>query len=87
MQRVYSAQSPKDFKWQIGKTAASIRFVRDAYIFIETCADKGKVRRLKKAIAQVLCGDIILNDWTTPTNYLRKPIGDAAHARRERICP
>lgn len=68
------AMPPPGAEWQIGKSAASIRFVEDAMALIARL-DDGKpsfeaARQLSEAIEQVKSGELSFDDWTTPEDYL-----------------
>ncbi len=51
------ALPPDDFAWQIGKTAGSLRFVRDAERYLEGATEEER-KKLRKAIARVKAGDL-----------------------------
>lgn len=57
--------------WQIGKTAASIRFVRDATIAMENSnlepLDRGI---LEEGIRMIKEGEMSFNKWVTPEEWI-----------------
>lgn len=65
-------EPPKEFEWEIGKTATSIAFVNDAERFLETCRDKEKIELLREAIQQIKEGKLILEHWFTPEEYINQ---------------
>lgn len=63
---------PTDYaQWQVGKTAASIRFVRDASIAMEninvSSLDKGI---LEEGIRMIKEGEISFSKWVTPEEWI-----------------
>ncbi len=70
MSRKFGALPPPGMEWQIGKTAASIRFVNDTERFLETCQDTHKAELLREAIRQVKNGGLVLSSWISPEEYL-----------------
>ena len=53
-------EPPKEFEWEIGKTAASIAFVNDTERFLETCHDKDRIELLREAMRQIKEGKLVL---------------------------
>ena len=74
MARKLGALPPPGMAWQMGKTAASITFVRNAELFLETCQDEEKSRLLREAIQKVKDGSIVLQEWLTAEEYLNKQL-------------
>ena len=70
MSRKFGALPPPGMEWQIGKTAASIRFVNDTERFLETYRDTDKAELLREAVRQVKNGELELSNWLSPEEYL-----------------
>lgn len=62
---------PEIAGWQIGKSAVSIRFVRDASIALETenleSLDRGI---LQEGIRMVKEGEVAFSNWMTPQEWI-----------------
>lgn len=69
-----SAQPPHSEAWQIGKTAASIRFVKDAesWIIANPNENAGFVLEFMKQIRDVKEGKIIFNDFVDISTFWSK---------------
>ena len=64
------ALSPPGFEWEMGKTAATIRFVREAVAYM---ADKPKVspiRMLEQYVERLKSGEEVLDKWLTVEQYM-----------------
>lgn len=72
MSRGTGALPPPNMAWQMGKTAASIRFVGDAQRYLESCQDEEQRQRLEEAIDKVRKGELVMDNWTTPKQFLAK---------------
>lgn len=64
------ALPPEDKVWQIGKTAASIRFVGDAEKYLVEHDGETGLDGLKSAVEDVKNGTLVLQDWTTVEEFL-----------------
>ena len=69
----FGAKPPQDFEWQMGKTAASIRFVGEAADYAALSADSNEAEKLNEAIEKVKSGEVVLTEFLTPQEYLRDP--------------
>lgn len=70
MSRKFGALPPPGMEWQIGKTAASIRFVNDTERFLETCQDTDKAELLRGVVRRIKNGELVLSNWLSPEEYL-----------------
>ncbi len=70
----FGALPPPEFAWQMGKTAASILFVKDAERFIASCDNPTVIEELRIAINKVRSGQVVLSDWTSPEDYLKNTL-------------
>ncbi len=61
---------PPAYRWQIGKTAASINFVTSAETFLQMCQDAKKADLLHEAIQKVKKGSLVFQHWLTAQEYL-----------------
>jgi hypothetical protein len=69
----FNLNPPNEFRWQIGKTAATIKFVNDAENYINKyslCAKSINV--LNDYIKQLKDGREILMEWYTVEEFLTK---------------
>lgn len=64
------ARVPSGSQWQMGKTAASIKFVHDAEQFLLGCADVESITLLKDRIEKIKTGEFILSTWTKLPDYM-----------------
>ena len=71
MPREIGALPPDDTSWQIGKTAASITFAREAEQYIAGCRNDEEVARLKRFVQTIKDGTMTFPDWLTVEIYLR----------------
>lgn len=68
---MFGANPPPDLAWQVGKTAASIRFVNDAQAWIAArFGAEADRKKLQEAIAEVKEGSRVIEDWTEPEEFL-----------------
>ena len=67
IKRLFGAHPPA---WQIGKTAASIRFVNNAEKFLATCQDEEKAQLLLEATRRIRSGEWILQEGINAIEYL-----------------
>ena len=65
------ALPPKGVEWQVGKTAASIKFVNDAHMYIAHNTDVVLIGALTDAIRKINSGELVMTEWTTPHQYLK----------------
>ena len=61
---------PKDIRWQIGKTVASIRFVGKAEELIASNIESVAIMILQNTVDKIKSGELILTEWITPQEYL-----------------
>ncbi len=61
---------PSGFEWELGKTAASISFVKDAELYLLNCQIKEEKELLTTIINQVKEGILVFSEWTKPEEYL-----------------
>lgn len=66
----FDALPPAGFEWQLGKTAASIRFVNEAQRHLEQVDDPIVQTRLRKMIDDLKNGVVSLTQWTTVDEFL-----------------
>lgn len=64
------AKPPSRQSWQMGKTAASIKFVKDAELYVQVTRDLVAVRDLNKAIKWIKDGSLVLTNEKTPQEFL-----------------
>jgi hypothetical protein len=64
------AMPPSGFGWQIGKTAASIRFVADAEQFLASCSNSAQAAILRTAVRDIKDGRKVLNEFQTVQAFL-----------------
>lgn len=64
------AAFPPGMEWQIGKTAASISFVKDCEIYLQTHPEAEE--KLRPKIDAVKDGKITLTSWKTPEEALKE---------------
>ena len=57
--------------WQMGKTAASIKFVRDAETVVAASKDTITVGALTDAINKFKCGELVFNEFANPLDYVQ----------------
>lgn len=74
MDRKFGALLPPGMEWQIGKTAASIAFVNETETFLRICEDVHNSELLRAAVEKVKSGELVLEDWLTPQEYLDQHI-------------
>ena len=70
--RASGARLPRELEWQAGKTAASIRFVREASCYIEASPDQGEIARLQQAIDSIKNGTLVMTEWLTAQEFLSR---------------
>lgn len=70
--RATGALPPPGLEWQAGKTAASIRFVREASCYIETSSNQGEITRLQQAIDSIKNGTLVMTEWLTAQEFLNR---------------
>ena len=75
MLRNYGILLPPDLEWQIGKTAASIKFVNDALEYIANCSNNDEIERLKNAMQAVKDGVKELAHWLSIEEFLKRDGG------------
>ncbi len=68
--RNYGARPPQGAEWQIGKTAASIKFVNDAVRYIETCQNEQDRGKLLGAVEKLKRGEMVLEASLDPEDFL-----------------
>ncbi len=72
----FGANIPEDLKWQLGKTAATIKFVNEAEKYLNDCAKSGintsPIAALTVYIDLLKTGKEILYDWYTVSEFLMK---------------
>jgi len=73
MPNSYGALPPRGEEWQDRKTAASIKFVKEAEKYIARCSVKDS-ETLKEAIERVKSGDLIFLHWITPKEFIRTEV-------------
>ena len=64
---------PAEFAiWQVGKNAASLRFVRDTQVFLQSDNNIFIEDRmiLQEALKRIRSGVMDFSSWITPTEYL-----------------
>jgi hypothetical protein len=65
------ANPPPGVEWQLGKTAASIRFVNDAENFIASGnASEDDIQLLREAVSAVRSGERVLTQWVNVETFL-----------------
>ncbi len=57
--------------WRMGKTAASIKFVRDAEAVVAASKDTITVGALTDAINQIKSGELVFNEFANPLSYVQ----------------
>ena len=78
--RATGALPPPRMEWQIGKSAASISFVRDAEHFLATMPIakfsfdiEQQHEALRQYISLVRAGQVVPSDWLTVEQFLANP--------------
>ncbi|MEX2145280.1 MAG: hypothetical protein WD712_02830 [Candidatus Spechtbacterales bacterium] len=66
----FGALPSEDKEWQLGKSAASIRFVKQAEECMNNCSPENQ-ETLREAISRVKSEDLEFIDWVTPEEFLR----------------
>lgn len=65
------ANPPQGVEWQLGKTAASIKFVTDAENYLASgSATEDDQQLLGEAVAAVRSGERVLTQWVTVETFL-----------------
>ena len=72
MNENHGALPPPDFTWQIGKTAPSIRFVREAEHYLSACSSTHDQERIKKVVEEIKVGALVLEQWLTIEEFLQQ---------------
>lgn len=62
--------TPLCVQWQIGKTVASIDFVKKAEEFLRTCQDESIAEHIRDIVQQMKAGAIVLVAEITVEEYL-----------------
>jgi hypothetical protein len=74
--RVLGARPPKGMEWVLGKTAATVSFVREAERFLDMCPPdrwgypEAAVELLKKRVEELKSGDAVLFDRQDVAEFL-----------------
>ncbi len=68
----FNAKPPDEHKWESGKTAATVRFVRQAEDLLQrqTALDAPTRKKLKDKIKKLKEGHEVLTEWLTVEDFL-----------------
>lgn len=70
MNNTTGAMPPSDSNWQIGKTAATIRFVQDAMAYMVDKPRVSPIQMLERYVEKLKSGKEQLTEWLTIEEYM-----------------
>ena len=73
--RSYGARVPEHLAWSVGKTAASVVFVKHTLRYLEVHQSgltKKQIETLTEAVRLVKSGQLVFTDWIEPDEYLTR---------------
>ncbi|HYE60287.1 MAG TPA: hypothetical protein VEA18_03840 [Candidatus Kapabacteria bacterium] len=72
MQGSFGAISPPGAEWQAGKTAASIKFVKDAEKWLENIIESSQKGCVEDYVRLIKAGEVVLNEFLDIQDFLRQ---------------